>query len=110
MNENNPEESSIVIDLGLSCHYAQLLTTPLRIFSNIPHRSKERHWISLSNIPGHMARSVCRIRCECNIWCFSECLFYYYDTTFSAKAVYMRESGKTGSLNELKTLVKNDNF
>ena len=41
---------------------------------------------------------------------FSKCNFYYYDTTFSAKAVYMRESGKTGSLNELKTLVKNDNF
>ena len=41
---------------------------------------------------------------------FSKCNFYYYDTTFSAKAVYMRESGKIGSLNELKTLVKNDNF
>ena len=33
-------------------------------------------------------------------------LFYYYDTTVSAKIVYLRESGKIGSLNELKTPVK----
>jgi len=37
---------------------------------------------------------------------FSGCLFYYYDTTFSAKTVYLRELGKFGSLNELKTPVK----
>jgi hypothetical protein len=61
---------------------------------------------SLSNKPGHMAKSVCRIRCKCKIWCISGCLFYYYDTTFSAKTVYLRESGKIGSLNELKTPVK----
>ena len=42
MNENNPEESTIVTDLGLSRHYAQLLYIPLRIFSNIPHRSKRK--------------------------------------------------------------------
>jgi len=30
-------------------------------------------------------------------------VFYYYDTTFSAKTVYLRESGKIGSMNELKT-------
>ena len=61
--------------------------------------------ISLSNKPGHMANSVCRIRCKCKIWCLSGCLFYYYDITFSAKSVYVRESGKIGSMNELKTPV-----
>ena len=61
--------------------------------------------ISLSNKPGHMAKSVCRIRCKRKIWCFSGCLFYYYNTTFSAKTVYLRKSEKFGSLNELKTPV-----
>ena len=37
---------------------------------------------------------------------FSGCLFYYYDTIFSAKTVYLRESGKFESLSELKTPVK----
>ena len=63
--------------------------------------------ISLSNKPGHMAKSVCRIRCKCKIWCFSGYLFYYYDTTFSAKTVYLTESGKIESTNELKTPVTN---
>jgi hypothetical protein len=62
--------------------------------------------ISLSNKPGHMANSVCRIKCKLKICSFFGCLFYYYDTTFSAKMVYLRELGKIGSLNELKTPVK----
>ena len=41
---------------------------------------------------------------------FSGCLFYHYDTTFSAKTVYLRESGKFGSLSELKTPVKRSLF
>jgi hypothetical protein len=61
---------------------------------------------SLSNKPGHMANSICRIICKCKILCFSGCLVYYYDTTSSAKTVYLRESGKIASLNELKTPVK----
>ena len=36
---------------------------------------------------------------------FLDVFFYYYDTTFSAKTVSLRESGKIGSLNELKTPV-----
>jgi len=66
--------------------------------------------ISLSNAPGHMANSVCRIRYKCKIWCFSGCLFYYYDTTFSAKTVYLREHGKIVSMNEMKTSVKRCQF
>jgi len=66
--------------------------------------------ISLSNKWGHMAKSVCRITCKCKIWCFSGCLFYYYDTNFSAKTVYLRELGKIGTLNELKTPVKRCQF
>ena len=62
--------------------------------------------ISRSIEPGHMAKSVGRMRFRCIIWCFSGYPFYYYDTTFSAKTVYLRESGKIGSLNEMKTLVK----
>jgi len=62
--------------------------------------------ISLSTKPGHMAWSMCRIRCKCKIWCFSGCTFYNYDTTFSAKTVYLRESGKIVSMNELKMAVK----
>ena len=62
--------------------------------------------ISLSSKPGHMAKSVCRISCKCKIWCFSGCLFYYYDTIFSAKTVYLKESWKIGSLSELKAPVK----
>jgi hypothetical protein len=36
--------------------------------------------------------------------------FYYYGTTFSAKSVYMRESGKIGSMNKLKTPVQRCQF
>jgi len=45
--------------------------------------------ISLSNKPGHMAKSVCRIRRKCKIWCFfwmSLLLLWHY---FSAKTVYL---------------------
>ena len=66
--------------------------------------------ISLSNKPDHMAKSIGRITCKWKIWCFPGCLFYYCDTTFSAKTVYLRESGKIGSLNELKTSVKRSIF
>jgi hypothetical protein len=37
-------------------------------------------------------------------------IFYYYETTFSAKTVYLRKSGKIGSLNQLKTPVKRLQF
>jgi len=36
--------------------------------------------------------------------------FHYYDTTISSKTVYLRESGKTGSLCEVKTPVKRCQF
>jgi len=36
--------------------------------------------------------------------------FYYYDTTVSAKTVYLREQGKIGTMNELKTSVKRCQF
>jgi len=41
---------------------------------------------------------------------FSWIFFYYYDTTFSAKTVHLRKSGKIGSLNELNTPVKRFQF
>ena len=44
------------------------------------------------------------------IWCFSGCLSYYYDTTFSAKTVDPRESGKIWSLSEMKAPVKRCQF
>jgi hypothetical protein len=37
---------------------------------------------------------------------FSWMIFYYYGVTFSAKTVYLREAGRTGSLNELKIQVE----
>jgi len=40
MNEKNPDGPSVVMDLGLSHHYAQVLTIPVTIISNIPHRNK----------------------------------------------------------------------
>jgi hypothetical protein len=36
MNEKNPEEPSIVMDLGLSHQYAQVITIPVKIISNMP--------------------------------------------------------------------------
>jgi hypothetical protein len=36
--------------------------------------------------------------------------FYYYDTTFSGRTVYLKESGKIGSMNELETPVKRGLF
>jgi hypothetical protein len=35
---------------------------------------------------------------------------YYYDTDFPVKTMHLRESGKTGSLKESKTPVKNAVF
>jgi len=40
MNQKTPDRPSIVMDLGLSHHYAQVLTVPVTIISNIPHRNK----------------------------------------------------------------------
>jgi hypothetical protein len=36
--------------------------------------------------------------------------FHCYDTTFSGKTVYLKESGKTGSKNQLNTPVRNVYF
>jgi len=42
MNEKNPEGPSIVMDLGLSHHYARVLTTPAKIISNMLHTHKRK--------------------------------------------------------------------
>jgi hypothetical protein len=45
MNERNPEGPSVVMDLGLSHHYAQVLTMAVKIISNMTDRyKKERHF------------------------------------------------------------------
>jgi len=44
MNEKNHDGPSVVMDLGLSHHYAQVLTIPVKIFSYMPHRNKGRHF------------------------------------------------------------------
>ena len=44
MNEKIPEGPSVVIDLGLSHYYAQVLTIPVIIISNMPHRIKRRYF------------------------------------------------------------------
>jgi hypothetical protein len=44
MNEKNSEEPSIVMDLGLSHHYAQVLTLPLRTLVMCHAELKERHF------------------------------------------------------------------
>jgi len=40
LNEKNPEGPSVVMDLGLSPHCAQVLTISVKIISNISHRNK----------------------------------------------------------------------
>jgi len=40
MNEKTPDRPSAVMHLGLSHHYAQVLTVPVTIIGNIPHRNK----------------------------------------------------------------------
>ena len=44
MNEKNHDGPSVVMDLGLSHHYAQVITIPVKIFSNMPKRNKGRHF------------------------------------------------------------------
>jgi hypothetical protein len=68
MNVKNPDGLSIIMDLGLSHQYAQVLSVPLKIFSNMTHKiarraiyRKEGTGTPLSNKLGHMARSVCKM-------------------------------------------------
>jgi hypothetical protein len=42
MKEKNPEGPSVVMDLGLSHHYAQVLNIPVKIISNMLHRNKRK--------------------------------------------------------------------
>jgi len=42
MNEKNPEGPSVVMGLGLSHHYAQVLTIPVIITSNMLHNNKRK--------------------------------------------------------------------
>jgi hypothetical protein len=38
MNEKNSLGPSVIMDLGLSHHYAQVLTIAVKRLSNMPHR------------------------------------------------------------------------
>jgi hypothetical protein len=42
MNEKNLEGPSVVMDLGLSHQYAQVLTIPVKIISNMLHKNKRK--------------------------------------------------------------------
>jgi len=42
MNEKNSEGSSVVMDLGLSHNYPQVLTIPVTIVSSMLHRNKRK--------------------------------------------------------------------
>jgi hypothetical protein len=42
MNEKNPLQSLVIMDLGLSLHYAQVLTIAVELLSNMPHRTKRK--------------------------------------------------------------------
>jgi len=42
MNEKNSEGTSVVMDLGLSHHYAQVLTKPVKIISYMLHRNRRK--------------------------------------------------------------------
>ena len=108
---------SVVMDLGLSQHYAQVLTIPVKTSSNMLHRNKERNFREdkaceflylINQVTWQKVSVESDVNAKFDV--FSGCLFYHYDTTFSAKTVYLRESGKFGSLSELKTPVKRSLF
>jgi len=40
INEKNPDRPSVLMDLGLSRHYAQVLTIPIKNSSNMINRNK----------------------------------------------------------------------
>jgi len=40
MNQKSPDRPSAAMHLRLSHHYAQVLTVPVTIISNIPHRNE----------------------------------------------------------------------
>jgi len=41
-NEKNPEGPSVLMDLGLSHHYPQVLTIPVTIISSMLHRNTRK--------------------------------------------------------------------
>jgi len=42
MNETNPDRLSVEKYLGLSHHYSQMLSIPVKITSNMLHRNKRK--------------------------------------------------------------------
>jgi hypothetical protein len=98
MNEKNPEGPSVVMDLRISHHCAQVPIIPVKL-SVIWHiEIKERHFredkvwefLCLKNqVTWHEAYVESDVNAKSDV--FLDVFFYYCNTTFSAKTVYLRE-------------------
>jgi len=113
-NEKKYIHSVRVTDLGLSDHYAQIITIPTLEFNNTLYRIKKRklnkdntqefHYL-LNQITWQEVYGESEISAKFSA--FMDAFLYYYNSAFPIKIVHMGDTIKTtGLLKELKFPVK----
>jgi len=104
-NKKKSINSLKVRDLGLSDHYAQMLSIPVSEFSNIPYRIKKRQF-SEANLQeflyllNQVTWQEVNVKSDINakFSTFMDVFLHCYNNAFPIKTVHMRDTIKTNGL------------
>jgi hypothetical protein len=100
-NEKKSINSLKIMDLGLSDHYAQILTIPILDFSNIPYRIKKRQFNEanvqeflylLNQVTWKEVYVESDVNAKFNT--FTDVFLYCYNIAFPIKTVHARKKKK----------------